>query len=214
MAFEIYNKNRFCMSEKRSLDKTSELYNILPFMESFPFTEYKITLEEDDSEPDVAPMLLKALGTLGTQCSLTFYYTENDAEIQIVFDRDDIFDIEDISHKIKILNSVRECLDGSLQSDLIKDKIVAIKKSRKFIDLLELSNLSDSPFIEVLQDMCEIYNITFSTSHLLAIQKLSFTQLRESQLTLKQREILKSFLNFKLHYAKIILGIVIAAKIY
>ena len=202
------------MGEKHSLDKTSELYDILPFMEAFPFTEYKITLETDEIDSGIAPMLLNVLGTFGTSTHLNFYYTENDSAVQISFDQDDVFDIEDISYRIKILNSIREYLDTSIQSDVIKDKFAAIKKSKKFIDLLESDNLSYSPFIEVLQDMCEIHDITFSTPQLLGIQKLSFAQIHEPQLTPKQRETLKSFLNFKLHYVKIILGIVIAAKIY
>ena len=48
------------MSED-SLDKTSELYLTLPFMEAFPFKEYDIALEVEGSGPEdlgVDPILI------------------------------------------------------------------------------------------------------------------------------------------------------------
>jgi hypothetical protein len=205
------------MSENDSLDKTSELYKDLPFMEAFPFKEYEITLETegiDSAELGIAPILLNTLGTFGTENHINFNYIENDELVLISFYLEDVVHVSNISQKIKKLNSVKDDLNEGLSSNSLQVKIDHIKKSKKFIKLLESDNLEYAPFTDVLQDMMSINDVTLTSQQVLGIQKLNLLKIQEEDLVTKQREVIVSFLNFQLHYARIILGIVIAAKIY
>lgn len=205
------------MSENGSKDKTSELYETLPFMESFPFEEYEITLEaegKDTAELGISQILLNVLGTFGKEERLVFSYLEKDSAVQISFYLDDVGKAADSSSKVKKLNSVKDELDEAIASTSLDLKIEAIKKSKKFIKLLDSENLLYAPFTEVLQDMLDLYQVTLTSSQILGVQRLQIKKLDEDRLILRQKDAICAFFNFQLHYAKILLGIVIAAKIY
>jgi len=205
------------MSENDSQSKTSEIYDALPFMEAFPFEDYEIALEaegKDLTELGVSPILLNTLGGLGKQEYLAFYYIENESAVQISFCVEDIELISKTAERVKKLNSVLEYLDQGLKSESIEFKIHIIKKSKKFVKLLESENLVYAPFTEVLKEMLDLYKVTLGSSQILGVQRMNLQKIDENRLTAKQKDAILAFFNFQLHYVKILLGIVIAAKIF
>lgn len=205
------------MGENGSQNKTLELYETLPFMESFPFEEYEIEVETEGNDPaelGVAPILLNVLGTFGQDEKIIFNYFEKGTAIQISFHLEDVAAIADSSSKIKKLNIFNEILNTAVISDSIEKKIEIIKESKKLIKLLDCENLLYAPFTEVLKDMLELYQVSLTSLQLLGVQKLQSKKLEEDNLSSNQKEAILSYFNFQLHYARIILGVVIAAKIH
>lgn len=205
------------MGENGSQNKTLELYETLPFMESFPFEEYEIEVETEGNDPaelGVAPILLNVLGTFGQDEKIIFNYFEKGTAIQISFHLEDVAAIADSSSKIKKLNVFNEILNTAVISDSIEKKIEIIKESKKLIKLLDCENLLYAPFTEVLKDMLELYQVSLTSLQLLGVQKLQSKKLEEDNLSSNQKEAILSYFNFQLHYARIILGVVIAAKIH
>lgn len=204
------------MSED-SLDKTSELYSALPFMEAFPFGEYEVALEVEGSGPEdlgVDPILIKNLGSFGTEQIINFKYEDEAGPIIISINQEDVLYLAEISRKIKKMTPIKVSIDLGLNSDSLEEKVDEIKRSRTFIKNLESEILLEPRFEGVLADIMEVNEVNLTSAQILAIQKRSLAKLKKTPFSEKQHKVAKIFLDFQLHYAKILLGIVIAAKIY
>lgn len=200
-----------------ALDKTSELYLTLPFMEAFPFEEYEISLEIEGTGPEelgIAPILIKNLGSFGTDYTVIFSYVEGENPIVVTINRDDVLYLAEVSNQIKKMSPVKEILDKGIASSRVEEKLESIKESRKFLKCLGSDVLLNPGFEAVLGDLLETNNVALSTEQMLAAQNRSRSKLAKMNFNMKQRAIIASFFNFQLHYAKILLGIIIAAKIY
>ena len=202
------------MSENGSQDKTSELYETLPFMELFPFKEYEIDLESDGSELEVSPILIKTLGSFGESYHVNFNYIEHGATILVSFYLEDILEVAETAKVIKKLDSVRIELEDGIKSNSLVTKVDSIKKARKFIKLLKSDSLENPEFIPFLQEMLALHEAVLESSLILELQKLKLQRILDFKLTTNEKIAIFSYLNFQLHYARILLGIVIAAKIY
>jgi hypothetical protein len=67
---------------------------------------------------------------------------------------------------------------------------------------------------DVLENILDIHSAVLTNDVIVAVQKLNVQKLESLSLEYSQRKSVESFLNFQLNYAKILLGIVIAAKIH
>jgi hypothetical protein len=204
------------MAEDNIQTDNSELYKALPVMESFPFTEYLIEVEADDIKPefDVAPILINELGAFGNTQRLNFYYDDGETTIMISFYQDDLLDLVSISSSIKKLDSVNKDIALGLETTDIVEKIDYVKKSRKFSKLLKLDCFANPPFEAILQELISTNGAILESEIVLELQKLKPKKILNINLGEKEKTAIFSYLNFQLHYAKILLGIVIAAKIY
>lgn len=204
------------MGEETS-DKTSELYKSLPFMESFPFEEYEITLEKegiDAADLGIDPIIVNALGTFGTDQKVNFFYMEGEYKIQVTFFQDDIAFISEVSDRIKKLDSVHDDLDIAIYCGDIEVKLAQAKKSKKFGQILGSGSVFALPFEDILDDLLKLYEAHLTSEQRLGLQKLNLTKIMSKPLNIKEVNMIRAYLNFQLNYAKILLGIVIAAKIY
>jgi len=200
-----------------SSDKTSELYKVLPFMEAFPFEEYEITLEKegtDASDLGIDPIIINALGTFGTDQKVNFFYMEGEYKIQVSFFQDDVAFISEISNRIKKLDSIHEDLDIAIHCGDIEVKLAQAKKGKKFSQSLGSGSVFELPFEDILDDLLKLYEAHITSEQKLGLQKLNLTKIMSKALSLNEVNMIRAYLNFKLNYAKILLGIVIAAKIY
>lgn len=201
--------------ENRPNGENLEVYETFPFMESFPFGEYAISLEKEGTDPGemgISPILLKTLGSFGTENHFNFSYIENENAFSISFYQEDIAAIAEIAVGVKKMNSIVEDFnEGLVELDLLK-KIEHVKRSKKFIKSLELQNLLFAPMGEVLEDILKLHEVVLPSKAMLSIQKLQ--KIDDSQFTPAQSTAVLNFLNFQLNYAKILMGIVIAAKIH
>jgi hypothetical protein len=198
-------------------DKTSELLDVLPFMSSFPFSDYEITMDErgdDFISLGISPILVNAIGEYGTTVVLNFHYIEDDSDVTISLQRTDIeWVAEDVS-RIKNIDLIRQKLDNALTNNDLSVKMEAIKLGKKFIKKVDPHVIGDISFNGVLNEFLQANDAVLSSKIKLIAQKLTISQFKDQTFSEKQYQSLKSFFNFQLHYAKIVLGIVISVKIY
>lgn len=198
-------------------DKTSELLDVLPFMSSFPFNDYEITMDErgDDAiSLGISPILVKEIGEYGTTNMLNFHYLENNSEITVSLQKGDVDWIIEEADRIKSIDSIRQKLDDALENDDLTKKLEGVRLGRKFIKKVDPYRVGAISFNAVLNDLLEINETTLPAKIKLSAQKSIISQLKDQTFSEKQYRALKAFFNFQIHYAKIILGIVISVKIY
>jgi hypothetical protein len=205
------------MENNDNKKKFTELLTLVPFLESFPFNEYELELEEegtDQSDLGISPRLLDTLGSFGQTQHIKFFYSDGASKIMISINVKDIHDVKDQSHKIKEMSCVKSFLDDGIDITSIKKKIICIKKSKDFIKILGLSNLNEPPFDNVLTDLAEIEDIIIDPTLVNALNKLNIKQISKYRIKKEEEKVIINYLNFQLHYAMIILGIVISANIH
>jgi hypothetical protein len=198
-------------------DKTSELHSALPFMIEFPFTEYEIKLEErgnDFIQLGISPLLISAIGDTGTVDSLNFLYQGEDSIVSILLAKRDVEWISEEAHRVKKLDSLSSILEKAIHSEDLILKIKAIKQGKKFTKELEYGSILGVDLSEILREFLNIEDAILSSKIKLNLQKLSEAAIKETVFSEKQYQAVSGFLNFQLHYARIVLGIVIASKIY
>ncbi len=203
--------------ENRPNGEKLEVYTTFPFMESFPFEEYEITMEKegvDPSELGISPILLKTLGSFGTENHFNFTYVEVENAFSISFYQEDIAEVAEAADRIKKLDSIAQELQSGLTEQALGKKLELVKQSKKFIKSLKLPNLLFAPMNDVLENILDIHSAVLPNDVIVAVQKLNVQKLESLSLEYSQRKAVESFLNFQLNYAKILLGIVIAAKIH
>ena len=194
-----------------------QLGEILPFMLAFPFNEYLLEVidyESSQPKPNVSPILLKEFGELESVKSITFYYDNGELDITISLYVDDIKIIKEHSKYVKKLDSLRILIDDSLHKKDLLLKIKTIKEGRKFLKTLNIENIGEDDFNYFLPELLKVYDVSLNSKTRIGIQKLSETTLKSTQFSEKQFRTILEFFNFQIHYIKILLGIVIAAKIY
>jgi hypothetical protein len=154
------------------------------------------------------------LGSFGTEEQVKFYYNQDGAKIMISIHVDDILDIQEEANRIQVLNLHVKYLNEALRSNEIAKKVSAIKKSRKFIVSLDVEALVGVPFGEVIAALAENADAEVTDTLITMLAQLSSKKLSDLKVTNQQRKLILDYLDFQLHYAMIILGIVIAAKIH
>jgi hypothetical protein len=205
------------LEHENNIDKTSELFSTLPFMSLFPFDDYSITLEErgrDYMQLGISPLLIDIIGEKGTTESVSFYYYDNGSRVAISVAKDDIEWIAEESEKVKKMDSIRLVLENAVQEEDLIQKSKAIKLGKKFTKSLGCDNTLSLDFGEILNEFLGIYDTVLSSKIKLNLQKLNESALKSTEYSERQFNAISGFLNFQLHYHRIILGVVIAAKIY
>jgi hypothetical protein len=203
--------------QDESKDKTSELLKVLPFMSAFPFNDYEITMVEHGQDfitMGVSPILLNAFGDNGTVDMLNFSYVDGESSVAISIYRDDAEWISEEAIQVKKMDSLRVQLDEALDSEDLIKKIKAIKSGKKFSKIIHCDNIGGVDFGEVLSEFLKVNETVLQSKTKLGLQKLSEATLKSTEFSEQQFKATTAFLNFQIHYIKILLGIVIAAKIY
>ncbi len=203
--------------QEGSIDKTADLLTTLPFMVEFPFGEYKISMierGEDFIKLGISPILVEEFGDTGKIKNLNFYYTDGDSDVLISMYVEDIEWISQESVKVKKIDALNKALETALRSNDLLIKIKAIKESRKFSKILNCDYSTRHDLSDILNDFLKIHNTVLQSKIKLGLQKLSEAMLKSTEFSEKQFNAVSAFLNFQIHYVKILLGIVIASKIY
>jgi len=203
--------------EKLVYDKTTLLFESIPFMSYFPFDYYEMTIEDAGLALDqlgISPILISEIGNSDLMKRVDFYYSEGDSSVSISLRKDDVEWLASQSGKIKKLNAPREKLDYALESPKIADKMKTIRDSKKFFNSFDEFSLHDFDFNATLFEFLQIYDVSLDSKVKLALNNLNIKSFDKFELTEKQQQAVCGFLNFQLHYVKIILGVIIAAKIH
>ncbi len=183
------------------------LYELFPFLKSFPFDQYIISggKERGDEENEEKNLFDDEL--------FNFKYMYRDKDITISFYDTDILFLNEISKDIKSLDSTRKSLDKGLNSDNILVKFTSIKKAKVFLKKVKSPAENISTFQTVLNGLQEINEVELSDNIVNKIDKLDKT-LKDEKLKVNELITIDSYLDFQLHHAKIMLGIIIASKIH
>jgi len=185
------------------------LYKIFPFLKSFPFEQYDISggkerndeEGEHEHEHDYQDELFN------------FKYFSRDKDITISFYDSDIHFLHNISKDIKSLDTVRKSIDKGLKSEDMLIKFSAIKKAKTFLKKVKSPAEESGTFKTVLDGLQNINEVKLSKDVINKIDKLD-KKLKDEKLNVNELITIDSYLDFQLHHAKIMLGIVIASKIH
>lgn len=202
-------------NEFASENSTDEIYKRFPFLSAFPFKQYSISLQKDEFEVDldIDPIIINSVGSLESPKQLCFHYVEQDTQIMLSFYEADVDFIYEKSSGVKFFDEIRRTIDLALDSDSINHKIEAIKRCNKFLSEVNSALVPNSNFIGVLNDLLGANGIVLPTRILSALHKMS-SNIKEEKFSIKEKSVVSAYFNFHLHHAKIVLGIIIAAKIY
>lgn len=198
-------------------DKTTKLFEEIPFMTEFPFDDYEITIE-DLSLPleqlGIAPILLSEIGDSNLVKRVDFYYTEGSSSVSISLRKDDIEWLASEANNIKKFDELRKDLDLAIKSRNLIEKMKTIKAGRKFLKNFPDPNLYEVDFNVTLSEFLDLYEVGLDSKTKLILQNLNMKGVLAIKFSENQYSAVRAFLNFQLHYVKIIIGITIAVKIY
>tara|TARA_Y100000389_G_scaffold188601_1_gene211384 strand:+ start:30 stop:641 length:612 start_codon:yes stop_codon:yes gene_type:complete len=202
---------------EQSYKNDTSIFDIFPFLLSFPFHDYSITLEQGVDYLDdlgIDPIVLSAGGGgITSPDFVNFQHTGRENKITLSFYTYDIsFIINNCNHILKF-DDVRKCIDDGLKSTSIGEKLKSIKVGEKLIRKIGKSLVAGSSFNKLFDDLLK------SNEHSLKLDvirdiKLKRLKVPEYEYTKVEKSIIRSFYNLHLHHLKILLGIVIAIKIY
>jgi hypothetical protein len=198
-------------------DKTTRLFEEIPFMSEFPFDDYEMTIEDLSLPLDqlgIAPILLSEIGDPNIIKRVDFYYDEGNSSVSISLRKDDIEWLASESGNVRKFDDLRKELDVSLKSKNLIDKIKSIKIGRKFLKNFPDPTLYEVDFNMTLSEFLELYEVSLDSKTKLILQNLNAKGIISIEFSEKQYRAVMAFLNFQLHYVKIILGVTIAARIY
>jgi hypothetical protein len=198
-------------------DKTTRLFEEIPFMSEFPFDDYEMTIEDLSLPLDqlgIAPILLSEIGDPNVIKRVDFYYDEGNSSVSISLRKDDIEWLASESGNVRKFDDLRKELDVSLKSKNLIDKIKSIKIGRKFLKNFPDPTLYEVDFNMTLSEFLELYEVSLDSKTKLILQNLNAKGIISIDFSEKQYRAVMAFLNFQLHYVKIILGVTIAARIY
>jgi len=204
-------------NEETAKDKTTMLFKEIPFMSEFPFDDYEITIEDFSLPLDqlgISPILLREIGEPSVIKQVDFYYTEGESSVSISLRKDDIEWIARESVKIKKLDDLRKELDHALTSKSLIDKIKSIKTGIKFLKSYPDPTLHELDFNVTLKEFLDLHEVSLESNAKLILQNLNSRGILTLDFSKNQHKAVSAFLNFRLNYVKIILGVTIAAKIY
>lgn len=198
-------------------DKTTKLFEEIPFMSEFPFDDYEITIE-DLSLPleqlGIAPILLNEIGDANLVKRVDFYYAEGSSSVSISLRKDDIEWLASEADNIKKFDDLRKDIDLAIESRNLIEKMKTIKSGRKFLKNFPDPNLHEVDFNVTLSEFLDLYEVGLDSKTKLILQNLNMKGVLAIEFSENQYSAVRAFLNFQLHYVKIILGITIAVKIY
>jgi len=195
----------------------TSIFDIFPFLLSFPFHDYSITLEQGVDYLDdlgIDPIVLSAGGGgIAAPDFVNFQHTGEENKITLSFYTYDIsFIINNCSHILKF-DGVRKSIDDGLNSLAIGEKLKSIKIGEKLVRKIGKSLVAGSSFNKLFDDLLKNNRHSLKADVIRDI-KLKRLKVPEYEYTEVEKSIIRSFYDLHLHHLKILLGIVIAIKIY
>ena len=188
-------------------------YKLFPFLSSFPFQEYTISVEKSSKDDiEVDPMIAKEASTISNLDFINFTCKHGDSDICFSFYTFDIEYICSISRKVRKLDSIREKLDIGISSNELDCKLKTIREGEKFIKKLGHSLLAGKSFDVILDEMLKLREASVKQSVLDKIKL--FKDVDYSSIDYLAIDCILDYYDLHLHHIKILLGIVIATKIY
>lgn len=197
------------MSEIKEIDAA---YEVFPFLNHFPFDKYIIFYTKEDQNVS-SNMINSGIRNYVVPEFINFSYIDKYTNITVSFYIDDIEFIFDSVNKITKFDSVRIQVDKAIESDNMEDKLIAIKAGEKLIKVIDPRIGAGPIFNKLLENVLSSTNTKIPQNILKKIKAKSKIIL-DTEFEPKSRDIINTFFNMHLNYIKILIGIIIAAKLY
>jgi len=191
--------------------KLSKVYTRHPFLKNFPFSDFSLEAEE----LSVPSIDIEEIGSSGEKAIIVnFAYTRGKQRTLIsVFDRE-LGWLNRRADAISKLDSIVKIVNRGLESSEIttkRDSVVATEKWIKGISDKHTA-LNYSTFNDILMRLVGTAQLRETVELINNINKLS-AGAKVIRLDKKQYDIIMTYYDFQMIYCKLILGIIIAAKI-
>ena len=206
------------MDEEEEFDNlnAAELYSLIPFLQAFPFPEYEIVLEKDSFDPakmGVSPIILREISGLETPEMINFYFVDGDTQAMVTLYKNDLFHLLMMSEEVSVLDSVNEDLANAINASRLQEKVKAIVGNLEFVENLGFNFVDSGVFATLLDDLLELHGIDLPARLRTSVRNLS-AKINENRFSESELKVVTSYYNFLLNHIRILLGVVIAAKIY
>jgi hypothetical protein len=144
---------------------------------------------------------------------INFSYLDKYTDVTVSFYVDDIDYIFESSSKIKKFDDVRRQIETAIKSDNMEEKLNALRIGEKLIKLIDQKIAASVIFNKILEHILNTSNVKISKDLMKKIKTKSRIIL-EMDLEQKTYDIINIFFNMHLNHIMIIIGIIIAAKLY
>lgn len=194
----------------------SELYELVPFLQAFPFDEYEIVLEKDKFDPEqmgISPIILSQVNGLEAPEMINFYFVDGETQAMVTLYTQDLFYLNAISGDVDTLDSINKSLTLGIESKSLQQKIESIKDNLEFVEKLGFNFVGSGIFATLLDDLLEVHGVDMGVRLRNNVKSLS-PKVNENRFNEHELKVVTSYYNFLLNHIRILLGIVIAAKIY
>jgi len=192
------------------------IFDVFPFMESFPFDEYHFELEELGNSAErlgINPIIIEAAGSIVEPSLVNFTKHGEIVNISLSFYTYDIEYIYDKAETVKKMDDLSLILNNAVKCKNFKDKLIAIKEGKKFLKKIGSSSAVNGNFNKIFDNLLELMNFSLSSKEDKLIKKLNIN-IEQDDFNPDIQEIILEYYNLYLHHIRILLGIVIAAKIH
>jgi len=204
------------MEDKKGRSDTDSIFDLFPYMQSFPFNEYEFDLkilEKSNSDSGINPIIIEEAGKYVSPSTINFYTSGELTNISISFYTYDIKFIEKRSTSIKKMDQINKALDTALNSYDFLDKLIGINIGEKFLKKIGSGLSASSIFNRILDELIIISEIKMQPDQLKLIKKFD-NSIKQEEFDDAQQQLIREYYNLYLHHARILLGIVIAIKIH
>lgn len=193
-----------------------EVFEVFPYLASFPFSDYTMHLDSEDdyaASAGIDPVIIDAASNLVKPEFVNFNYVGKYTNVTLSFYTYDVIYISENVDHIKKLDAVREALDVGLETSDIIEKIKIIKKGERFLKKIGSSLVAGKSFGGLLDSMLANNEISIDSKILNKIKSM-YKTVDFDRFDEKTNNCIRSYYNVHLHHIKILLGIVIATKIH
>ncbi len=204
------------MEEEYDYESAAELYELVPFLQAFPFDDYEIVLEKDSFDPEkmgISPIILSQVQGLESPEMINFYFVDGETQAMVTLYTQDLLYLQEISGEVEKLNSTNESLTKGISSNSLQQKIESIKQNLEFVEEIGFNFVGSGIFVSLLDDLLEVHGLDMPAKTRTLVRTLS-SKVNENRFTADELKVVTSYYNFLLNHMRILLGIVIAAKIY
>lgn len=204
------------MAEEENKKDIEGVFEMFPFMRSFPFDEYEFELEKlesSNSSSGINPIIIEQAGKFVGPSIITFHATGVITNTAISFYTYDIKYIQSQADKIKKMDQLNTSMRIALDSTDFLIKLEGIKVGEKFLKKIGSGLTAASTFNKIISELLAISEIKIESGLLKQIKKLD-NSIDQSSFTDEEQEVICEYYNLYIHNIRILLGIIIAIKIH
>ena len=182
---------------------SSKMFDEFPFLKVFPFEDYEFFIGKESQ-------FNSQLGSKEDIEFLSFIHKDREDDLCLFFNKDDIHFLNRKATSVNKLDEFIAKFNKGIFSSNLEEKVNIAKESAAFLGKIDNSLLND--FYHIIKDLVGQASLSIQS---IILRKIELIEAGTNpELSAYEKEIIMIYYTFRLHHAKIILGIIIASKIY